>query len=528
MHRKEVRQFRLSGFVSIVLVIFIIIIGLLGVAAAYLFTLNSASQTHSISAIQAFYLTETGVEVAIHQMLSPNLSHRVACEAYRFEDESSYGGTGAYLVRMVQRWSALSPAVLQSTIGLEEGRLSLSDASSYAPSGRIKLDQEWIDYDSKIGNDLLGLKRGRDGSLVSSHSLGSPAAQYQCDLLSESAVPSFALPEGKRHVKFGVQLQTAVALGDKSRANQWLYYRWNAPIEGQWNTVSVSMANSQDCRGLHLLNSVYGWAVGDKIAGNLFALRWDGKQWTRVLPNPAIKLSLNTVYCNAYDDCWALGESGRELAYYDGKKWIADKSDAMPNAEMNSVFCTAKNDCWAVGKGRDFARYTGGGIKAWKTQENATSIPDVTYRSLYCVAGEHCRAVGDSQGGQASIVYWDGKKWSRESLPEKWNTDLQGISCSSDKDCWAVGKAVGQMVNLLHWDGNSWANTALDTKGNDLFSVACFHAKDCWAVGQNGIRVHWDGEQWSVIDSGRASVPNLNVVSVQGAAASRLAFWQNA
>lgn len=89
------------------------------------------------------------------------------------------------------------------------------------------------------------------------------------------------------------------------------------------------------------------------------------------------------------------------------------------------------------------------------------------------------------------------------------NNDLFAISAESATDIWAVG------LISAHFDGKKWTAFPV-VQADEWDSVAAVSSKDAWAVGQisqNGLHFsriqHWDGKQWSLVDSPHFSLGDI-------------------
>jgi hypothetical protein len=151
----------------------------------------------------------------------------------------------------------------------------------------------------------------------------------------------------------------------------------------------------------------------------------------------------------------------------------------------------------------------------------------------------------DGSRGQALILHWDGSQWSvvHSPNPGKAGYELTSVTVVSAHDIWAVGSFSnsihGQNVEesiFLHWDGSQWSVVESPGLGNSetLSDVAALSANDVWAAGyktdSNGnsqtIIEHWDGSQWSAVKSpdpttndalyGMDRVPASNKIIVVG------------
>lgn len=66
----------------------------------------------------------------------------------------------------------------------------------------------------------------------------------------------------------------------------------------------------------------------------------------------------------------------------------------------------------------------------------------------------------------------------------------------SSTDGWAVGFN----GKIYHWNGTNWSIMNSPTT-NHLFAVDMVSATDGWAIGSNGTIIHWNGSSWTVVTS---------------------------
>jgi len=135
------------------------------------------------------------------------------------------------------------------------------------------------------------------------------------------------------------------------------------------NLTAVHCAAANDC-----------WAVGAASGGNVVILRWQGgAAWTYPalatdvpLPSPSINVQLNSVFCAAVDDCWAVGNA-----------------DAVPSEVI--------------------LRWQGGVGARWTRVGPSAGIANI---QLNCVKTDDCWIVGNVSGTEV-IVHWDGTSWTQ-------------------------------------------------------------------------------------------------------------------
>ncbi|HYP18655.1 MAG TPA: hypothetical protein VEY08_01175, partial [Chloroflexia bacterium] len=97
---------------------------------------------------------------------------------------------------------------------------------------------------------------------------------------------------------------------------------------------------------------------------------------------------------------------------------------------------------------------------------------------------------------------------------------LNGVAALSDTDVWAVGyrsESTSTQTLVQHWNGQSWTTVPSPNRdgafANQLYAVSAVSANDVWAVGntfkgsgpgtyvRETLTMHWDGTEWSIVDS---------------------------
>jgi WD40 repeat protein len=173
----------------------------------------------------------------------------------------------------------------------------------------------------------------------------------------------------------------------------------------------------------------------------------------------------------------------------------------------------------------------------------STGSVDSALSAIAAISATDIWAVGyvtDADYSQRNLIeHWDGTRWSIVPGPNQEGRHmrqyLSGLAAVASDDVWAVGGYSGGQKSplntaILHWDGRSWTSVPAPTPGksNGLIRVAAVSKNDIWAVGafsevaDQGVYVdqplveHWDGKQWSVVqtpDVGRGWLAGIAVVS---------------
>ncbi|HKP53074.1 MAG TPA: hypothetical protein VJ183_10510 [Chloroflexia bacterium] len=283
-----------------------------------------------------------------------------------------------------------------------------------------------------------------------------------------------------RLIGIGVVLAlVAVAIG-LSRAS---VYAQSQPVPGcitGYEAPRIAAAMNE-LKAVSFSSPDNGWAVGSvgsysgSTAVMMYALRWEGRGWSRVaMPNPGTKSrDVRDVAAISPNDAWAVGYYADEANSYtltmhwDGRVWQHVPITGLGNlGALDGLAAIASNNVWAVG--------------AFHSPETRTE--------------------------QSIILHWDGSGWTPAELPRISERDnvLSAISAYSPNDIWAVGTDDNKPL-MLHWDGSEWARTASPTflSSARLSDVVALGPNGAWAVGssQGPLIMRWNGTAWSKLDS---------------------------
>jgi photosystem II stability/assembly factor-like uncharacterized protein len=285
---------------------------------------------------------------------------------------------------------------------------------------------------------------------------------------------------------------------------------------GTWNKVTTPYTYT--LKSVDMTSSTDGWiggfegyyANGDPMGSVI--LHWNGSSWSRIT-SPNITPLFSIAMISATDG-WAggglLGLYG-EILRWDGSTW-SEASHPSINGVINSLTMRSASDGWAVG-GR--SRSTGtpcyeGTILHWDGTSWSTSVsstPDIYLRSVTAisandvwVAGAYChRTMGIPPTEQRGSVlgHWNGNLWNFTILYSP-AYGFYSISAVASNDVWAVGYS----GKIAHWDGTQWSNIQSPITYT-LWSVAMTSPTDGWAVGdsQDQSVLHWDGNIWAIVDA---------------------------
>lgn len=92
--------------------------------------------------------------------------------------------------------------------------IPVDSTAGYASHGRIRIDNEWIDYRGTTATSFTGARRGAAGSTAAAHADNAPVAQSQCLIRATGQVNNLAGNTQRvveRAIPMGVSVQTGTA-----------------------------------------------------------------------------------------------------------------------------------------------------------------------------------------------------------------------------------------------------------------------------------------------------------------------------
>lgn len=534
--------YRQGGYFLILAVIFILIIGVMGSMIAYLISNRSQLSVAELQGLRTFYIAESGIEAGTRLLTMPSISGsptRLACGSITGTSAITNAamGNGTFTITTINSSPIFSINSLSSAITASSATIPVSSTAGFAPSGRILIDQEAINYAAISGNSFIGITRGASGTLASSHASGAGVSQYQCSLNVSSGIPSIASPSYKRTLQWNVQLQDGWAVGNSS-GNNFVFTRWNYPTENSWTASTVAGGgNDANLNDISMLSNKDGWAVGNEAGNFLIFLRWNGSTWALNTVNGCNGQNLLGISMVSSRNGFAVGttykptscSSGNNrytIVYWNGTNWsllTPSTSPSIPadnnsNQNLNAIHVidTAGNGLgnigFAVGNNGQILRYNG---TSW-TQ--ATSPTTRNLLGVSVVSSSEAWAVGTN----GTILQWNGTTWSTVSSPVTVQlNDIVMLDTNNDGSA-EVGWAVGNSGRLLNYNGSTWSSTTI---GNTTFTGIDFaNSNDAWAVGSGGTAVHWDGNTWTTFSSDTSV--RLNQISLVAAKKEPTSSWQ--
>lgn len=239
-----------------------------------------------------------------------------------------------------------------------------------------------------------------------------------------------------------------------------------------WTPMSARFDNG--------LNAI--WAMGPVIfvgGDSGYLARYDGVSWSSLAPAPGT-YAWRDAWGVSATDAFFVGDGGHVARYQRGTVTVS----AVTTATLWGVFGFAANDVWAVGDAGTIVHYDG---TSWSTVPAVTAS---TLRAIYGFADGRVVAVGDN----GTVVEYREGAWNlvRDGRAVRYN-DLWGLAPGT---AIAVGRS-GISTGIIHdIDGREWAASV------ELLGVFGFAADDVVATGSNGTILHFDGTDWTPMNSG--------------------------
>lgn len=248
-------------------------------------------------------------------------------------------------------------------------------------------------------------------------------------------------------------------------------------------------------------DSTHVWAVGD--AGTI--LRWDGSAWSQVdfWQN---RMDLYAVWGSANNDVWFAGASG-VLLHWDGAS-ITQSVTTTPKVLLRGLWGKSATDVYAAGSySKDPEPVGSATVLHWDGTKWSSFAPPpaaTTTKDDFSSIWGHAELgvfVGTMQG---AIYMHDGKAWTTARPIPARSDAIEGGWASADKSVFAVGGVqytdplrtdpTIRQGTLLKWNGASFVDINAATAPKvGLFGVIADSAGDLTAVGQSGTVVRFDG-----------------------------------
>ncbi|MFW5740792.1 MAG: hypothetical protein ACOC1F_10555 [Myxococcota bacterium] len=233
--------------------------------------------------------------------------------------------------------------------------------------------------------------------------------------------------------------------------------------------------------------------IGSEMVGHLDVLvpagriaHWDGAEWTEVWREEY--RDIRGIWGTASDDVFAVGgldPMESLVLHFDGQTWTEMPMPAH-QAKLDTVFGFAPDDVYAAGLAGIIMHYDGA---SWKVLFEAPS---------------EWGCVSDIWGPSPDSVYfaaieglwrWDGTSMMRLFHWGPQSIDHNAMAASGADNIFTVG----YRGSITHWDGTDWTVMESGTAGA-LYGIWTTGPDNAYAAGMDETVLHYDGQSWTPVD----------------------------
>lgn len=534
--RKRTSLQHQRGYLMILAILFILVIGFLGIASSYMIAGSARATVNFQQAEAALGIAEAGLEQTIHLLYNPVLTGtnaRIGCSSITGNTNltNKSFATGTFTATLQSGSPIYVNTTLSSAITANSATIPVTSTTGFANAGRIMIDGEIINYGGISGNSFVGVQRGANENYNTPHAKGAAVSQYQCNLDINAGIPNLTSSTVQREINEAVQLQEGWAAASVSGSN-FILTRWNRPTEVAWTNSSAASTSAASINSISMLSNADGWAVGAVVSLKFTLLHWNGTSWSLVTsPTACTGQDLTSVVSVYSNEAWAVGPTTRNngscttggtrrytVLKWNGTSWAtltpstspAIPADSTTNQNLNSVHVIDATQSgagtigFAVGVAGTILEYNG--IR-WTAVASPTTN---NLNDVFVVSATEAWAVGDA----GTILKWNGSTWSL--FTSHTTTRLRSIIMLDYtlSGTAKIGWAVGDSGTAVTYNGTSWSVNNTGSSAN-LFGVDMFFTtpnQDVWAVGTGGTIMHYNGTTWSSVASNVTT--QLNSISL--------------
>lgn len=192
------------GYLYIMAVILIVVVGLISSMLAYLFLGKTLTSSGTGQSNQAYYVAQAGLELAKRAIINSNNCSSINGLA-AYTNASILNGAGQFTATGTP---SNGTSTLSGNITNSSSSITLNNASTFASQGIALIESEQISYNSIDVNTLQNVARGINGTAAVAHNFNTPVNQNQCLISSTGGVPTLAAPAGRRILQQILPAQT--------------------------------------------------------------------------------------------------------------------------------------------------------------------------------------------------------------------------------------------------------------------------------------------------------------------------------
>ncbi len=272
-----------------------------------------------------------------------------------------------------------------------------------------------------------------------------------------------------------------------------------------WSPIGMPVV--ADLFGLFVTDGGEVWVTGEGgLVGRVTAEGW------QFVTQPYLDADLTAIDMLDIPAGWAVGgwplqlDAGVVFWQHGEHTWSPRQLGNAPS--LFDIDVLSQDEAWAVGQDASVADPTKAGV-VWRFTSGSWALagyPDVS--ALFAVEAISSDDVW-AAGQDGALVHFDGTKWQK--MPVSENIHLYGLHFRAPDDGWAVGERFVVSGDppryeavALHYDGLSWQETTIPPGPPRLLAVYALSSQDVWAVGNLGVILHFDGEDWTVVQGQKA------------------------
>lgn len=188
------------GALLIAAIVLVVVIAVLVTAMSFLSVSNVGSSGSNMSSAQAFFITQSGLERALFQFSKLGTACSALTNTNLAVGQGSFSTTGT-LYPTSATSSTLQTSISTTTqLGVIRVTVTAGAFANYAPQGRIRIENEEIDYSSASSSAavcgtapcFVAWRRGANGTTAATHTtIGTAVFQDdQCRIRSTGTVGS--------------------------------------------------------------------------------------------------------------------------------------------------------------------------------------------------------------------------------------------------------------------------------------------------------------------------------------------------
>lgn len=223
------------GFLLIAAVVLIVVVGLLAAVITFLAATGVLSGAQHANSAKALFVAESGLERGIY-----GYKNGTWCTSLGTLTPPSTVGEGDFSLTGTFNIASIA---LGANITPTDTVITVASTAGFASHGRIRIENEDIDYAAITATTFTGAQRGVAGSTAAAHTTGAAVnvAQDECVIRSTGIVIA---GNAKRVVEKGLQNPGAMMVYARANGDGNVYYRrWDGTNWGPERTATAVPAN---------------------------------------------------------------------------------------------------------------------------------------------------------------------------------------------------------------------------------------------------------------------------------------------